>query len=265
MMRKKIDSPLGVGQFNQAHEPAQAIYPCQACPLRANLAFRRQTPDLINYIEASKQRSVAMQAGATIIAENQAQTHFFTLYQGWAFRYKSLPDDRRQILNFLLPGDLIGLQQQLGGQAAHGVAALTDVVLCEFSKTSLWSLYQTNPELGYDITWLSAYEERMVDDNLLTVGRRSAEERIAHLLLHLHDRLQALQLQPEDDMAFPLSQQHIADALGLSLVHTNKTLRKLQQRQLLEINTGRLRIRELKALSQLAHYVSPKLNKRPLL
>lgn len=264
-MKKLIQSDADNGQYSQGLKSHVTVYPCDNCPLRANLAFRQQTAETISYIAQSRQRSRITAAGESIIAEYQVNTSFFTLYQGWAFRYKSLPDDRRQILNFLLPGDLVGLQQELSGQAAHGVEALTEVILCEFEKKSLWSLYQASPELGYDITWFSAYEERMVDDNLLSVGRRSAEERIAHLLLHLYDRLSALQLQPQDEIVFPLSQQHIADALGLSLVHTNKTLRKLQQKKLLECRAGRLRILELKALSQLSHYASPKLNKRPLL
>lgn len=264
-MKKLIQSDADNGQYSQGLISDVVAYPCDNCPLRANLAFRQQNDETIRHIGQSKQRSRVVVAGEVVIAEYEVNASFFTLYQGWAFRYKSLPDDRRQILNFLLPGDLIGLQQELSGQAAHGVETLTDVVLCEFEKKSLWSLYQASPELGYDITWFSAYEERMVDDNLLSVGRRSAEERIAHLLLHLHDRLSALQLKPDNEIDFPLSQQHIADALGLSLVHTNKTLRKLQQKKLIECRAGRLRIMELKALSQLSHYISPKLNKRPLL
>ena len=84
-----------------------------------------------------------------------------------------------------------------------------------------------HPRLGYDITWLSAHEEGHVDDHLLTAGRRNATERVALLLMHLYRRMERIGLVEGGSVAFLLNQQHIADALGLSLVHTNKTLRRL--------------------------------------
>ena len=115
---------------------------------------------------------------------------------GWAFRYKSLSDGRRQILDFLLPGDLIGLQQEFSDSAMHGIEAVTDVSLCVFPHAALWEVFRSHPRLGYDITWLAAHEEGMVDDNLLTTGRRNAAERVAMLLMHLYRRLERIGLAP---------------------------------------------------------------------
>lgn len=123
-------------------------------------------------------------AGNTLIHEQNANGKLFTLYAGWAFRYKTLSDGRRQILNFLLPGDLIGLQQEFSDGAMHGIEAVTDISLCVFPSDGLWELFRRYPSLGYDITWLAAREEGMVDDNLLTAGRRTAAERVAMLLMH---------------------------------------------------------------------------------
>lgn len=93
----------------------------------------------------------------------------------------------------------------------------------------------------------------MVDDTLLSVGRRSAEERIASMLILLFKRAGALQADAgSGGVVFPLTQQHIADALGLSLVHTNKTLRKLERRGLHRIADGRLYLRDVKAMARLA-------------
>ena len=134
--------------------------------------------------------------------------------------------------------------------AAH---ALTDVMLCVFQRDALWELHRSAPKLGFSVTWLTAHEESVVDDALLSVGRRSAEERIATLLVLLYKRAAAL--QPEavtSGVPFPLTQQHIADALGLSLVHTNKTLRKLERRGLHRISEGRLQLLDIKSLTRLA-------------
>jgi CRP-like cAMP-binding protein len=137
--------------------------------------------------------------------------------------------------------------------AAHGVMTLTDAVFCVFERDTLWELHRQSPAMGFNVTWLTAQEESLVDEKLLSIGRRSAQERIATLLILLFKHAAALQADGgATGVPFPLTQQHVADALGLSLVHTNKTLRKLAQRGLHRIVDGRLYLGDTKALSQLA-------------
>ncbi|WP_414702948.1 Crp/Fnr family transcriptional regulator [Polaromonas sp. UBA4122] len=211
-------------------------------------------PDELEFIEAFRSGASVVPAGGAVIYEQKSNGKLFTLYSGWAFRYKSLSDGRRQILNFLLPGDFVGLQQEFSGGATHGIEAISDVALCVFPRDGLWKLFREYPSLGYDITWLAARGEGMVDDNLLTVGRRNATERAAMLLMHLYRRLDRIGLAEGGSIEFPLNQQHIADALGLSLVHTNKTLRRLQQLGLHELRNGRLRLLNPRALQRIADY-----------
>src|SRR5262249_5597112 len=151
-------------------------------------------------------------------------------------------DGRRQILNFLFPGDFIGMQERIAVESPHGVEALSQARLCAFPGERLWDLYRNYPELGYNLTWLTAHEEHIVDDNLLTVGRRGAEERMATLLIHFVKRAEAAGLGAEGSVPFPVKQQHIADALGLSLVHTNKTLRRLERLGLHKLENNRLQL-----------------------
>lgn len=204
-------------------------------------------------------------AGTTLIRENKAMGQLYTLYAGWAFRYKTMADGRRQILNFLLPGDLMGLQQEFGGEAEHGVELLTDCALCIFKGDSLWALYRDHARVGYDITWLAAHQESHVDNNLLTAGRRNALERVAMLLLHLYRRMERIGLAEGGSIEFPLTQQHMADALGLSLVHTNKTLRRLSDLGMHEIKGGRLHLKNPSALAGLAEYAETPPRLLPLL
>ncbi len=223
------------------------------------------TPQALDFIEDFRSTTVAAQPGETLVHEGQANVRLFTLYGGWAFRYKTLSDGRRQILNFLLPGDLIGLQQEFGDSSAHGVEALTACSLCVFQSDSLWALFREHPRLGYDMTWLAAHEEGHVDDSLLTAGRRNATERVAMLLMHLYRRLDRIGLAEGGSVAFPLTQQHIADALGLSLVHTNKTLRRLSMLGLHELKDGRLRLLNTRALARIAEYYDTPPRLLPLL
>ncbi|MDN3920493.1 Crp/Fnr family transcriptional regulator [Roseateles violae] len=227
--------------------------PCRECPLRQLPLFITHSAEELELLQALKQRELRLAAGETLILEGQTDTPLFTLLSGWAFRFKTLSDGRRQILNFLLAGDFIGVQQKMGDAAAHGVTTLTDSLFCVFQRDALWELHRRSPVMGFNTTWLIAHEESLVDDSLLSVGRRSAEERIASLLILLFKRAAALQLDGgAAGVPFPLTQQHMADALGLSLVHTNKTLRKLEKRGLHELKDGRLYLRDARALTRLA-------------
>ena len=233
--------------------PATPVLPCDACPLRTLPLFVAHDIDELALVQTLKQRELRTPAGHTLIHEGQTDAPLYTLLDGWAFRFKTLSDGRRQILNILLAGDFIGVQQKMGDGAAHGVVTLTEAVFCVFQRDALWVMHRQQPRLGFNVTWLTAHEESLVDEHLLSVGRRSAEERIATLLILLYKRAAAL--GPDAvarGVTFPLTQQHIADTLGLSLVHTNKTLRRLERRGLHRIEDGRLYLRDPKALARLA-------------
>ena len=238
--------------------------PCLDCPLRALPLFLPHTAEELTLLQQIKRRELVLQEGETLIHEGQSDTRLYTLLQGWGYRFKTLSDGRRQILNFLLAGDFIGVQQKMSDAAAHGVVMLTEARLCVFDRNALWELHRQQPSMGFNITWLTAHEESLVDDNLLSIGRRSAEERVATLLILLYKRAAAVRAVADASVvganpagslpgvAFPLTQQHLADALGLSLAHTNKTLRKLQRRGLYRIEDGRLQLLDPKALARLA-------------
>jgi CRP-like cAMP-binding protein len=192
--------------------------------------------------------------------------HLYTLLSGWTFRYKMLPDGRRQILNYALPGDLVGLQGSIANEMQHSVEALTDVLLCVFPREKLWGLYTGYPALAFDLTWLAAREEQILDENLLNVGRRTSMERIAYLLLHLFTRAEEAGLTKGDMVQFPFTQQHLADTLGMSLVHTNKTLKRLAASKTMRWKDKKFEILDRDGLVEIAGFelVSPR-PKRPFI
>ncbi|MGE0233178.1 MAG: Crp/Fnr family transcriptional regulator [Flavobacteriaceae bacterium] len=203
--------------------------PCDECPLRALEIFRPFTDKELAFMLEFKRGELRVESGATVLVEGAHSAHLYTVLSGWGFRYKTLEDGRRQILNYVLPGDLIGLQGPVLGEMQHSVEALQPIVLCVFERDRLNRLFQNHPSLAYDVTWLAAREESMLDDHLLSVGRRTAAERAAYLLSFLHQRMDALGLGG-NPTRIPVTQTHIADTLGLSSVHTNRTLRKLAAR-----------------------------------
>jgi CRP-like cAMP-binding protein len=124
---------------------------CYQCGLRACGLFKPVTPEELDTIFNMLEGQIALKAGADIVRAGDESPELYTLYSGWAFRYKTLPDGRRQILNFLLPGDLIGLQAAMFDTAQHGIEALTDVELCVLPRRKVWDLFGQMPGLGFDV------------------------------------------------------------------------------------------------------------------
>ena len=238
---------------------------CFQCELRACGAFKPVSDMELAFINEMKRDHLKLGAGTELVAAGQDQAELYTLYAGWAFRCKTLPDGRRQILNIHLPGDLIGLQGAMFEASAYSVEALTEVQLCLLPRRKIWSLFENMPELSFDVTWLGAREESHVDENLTSAGRRSAAERIAALIIMLYKRLDALGMVVNGAMPFPLTQQHIADMLGLSLVHTNKSLAKLRRLGMFAQTNGTLLLSNPRALESLAQYFDEETPKRPLI
>jgi CRP-like cAMP-binding protein len=222
-------------------------------------------PDELRFVSTFKTGELVADSGSVVLSEGSHSAHLFTLLSGWAFRYKTLEDGRRQILNYVLPGDLIGLQGSVIGEMEHSVEALSPIVLCVFQRDRLSSLFQNHPGLAFDITWLAAREERMLDENLLSIGRRSAMERAAYLIAFIHHRAMEVGLGGGRSLLIPITQQHVADTLGLSIVHTNKTLRKLAERGFIRWRDRSCEVLDVEALRQVAGWQRPVEGKRPLI
>jgi CRP-like cAMP-binding protein len=241
---------------------------CAACPLRALTLFQPVSAEELALIDRLKRAELDLDADVLLLSEGASEAPLYTLLEGWAYRFKTLSDGRRQILNVLLPGDFIGLQKRMTDNASYGVRTLTAIRVCSFQRDALWVLHRELPSLGFDLTWLAAQGEGLVDENLLTVGRRTALERVAALLLSLHQRA-AVHTPPAADgsLLFPLTQQHLADALGLSRVHVQRTLRVLSKRGLcVWSGDGRLTLPAPEALAGVARLPWPlALATRPLI
>lgn len=236
--------------------PARRI-PCQKCPLATLAGFRRFEADELDFVSDFKAGELSAEAGTTIFAEGSHNSHLYTVLSGWGFRFKLLENGRRQILNFVLPGDLIGLQGSLLGEMQHSVEALSDMLLCMFERTRLAELYRQYPSLAFDVTWLASKEEQILDEHLLSVGQRSAEARAAYLLLFIFARANLRGLTRGRTVTLPFTQQHIADTLGLSLVHTNRVLNRLVRRKIISWQNRDLRIIDRKGLVEIAGWEPP--------
>ena len=238
---------------------------CEACPLQKLPYFRSFEPEEARFLSTFKSGELNAEAGATILVEQSHSAHLYSVLQGTAFRYKILEDGRRQIMNFVFPGDLVGLQGSLMGEMQHSVETLSPVLLCVFERSRLVELYKQFPSLGFDITWMAAREEQILDENLLNIGRRNALERAAYLISYLFARAKSVGLTEGQRLQIPITQLLLADTLGLSVVHTNRTLKRLTEKKLIRWRDRSCEVLDEERLTKLAQWEGLSQKKRPYL
>jgi len=242
---------------------------CEKCPLRRQPLFVPFTEDEVVFMTKFKTGELTVDAGTTILMEGANSPSIYTVFSGMGTRYTTLENGRRQVINFLFPGDFIGLQASLMGEMKHSVEASTPMVLCAFQRSDLWNLFRAQPGRAYDLTWIAAVEEHFLGETIATLGQRNAAQRISWAFLRIEKRLRALGLGksgPNDStVPLPFRQQDLADSLGLSLVHTNKTLSRLRVARLASWADGILQVIDRKGLAEIALVEPDAEEKRPIL
>lgn len=157
--------------------------------------------------------------------------------EGWCYTYKLLRDGRRQIVQFHLPGDVVNPYAFFGLRAPCSVRTLTPLS-CATLDSSIWdNLAYVSPELSRRLSWQFG-ESTVHYEHVLSLGRRNAYERMAHLLLAFWHRLSVVGRTEGWSYSFPVKQEHLADHLGLSIVHVSRTLTELRKDRLLRIERG---------------------------
>ncbi|HQU68777.1 MAG TPA: Crp/Fnr family transcriptional regulator [Albidovulum sp.] len=238
---------------------------CRQCPLRQRKIFTPFTEDELAYMQRFKVGELTLDAGRTFLQEGSSSPQLFTVLSGMGIRYKLLENGARQVVNFLLPGDFAGLQAAIMGEMKHSAEATTEVHLCVFDRAELWNLFRRHPLRAYDLTWLAAMEEHYLGEAVVSIGQRDARQRVAWSLLKLFQRLRAVGMGVRNIVPLPYRQQDLADALGLSLVHTNKTLARLRNDELASWAEGKLRIDDPSRLAAVAVMDLEAPEQRPLM
>ena len=238
---------------------------CENCPLRRQPLFVRMSDQDVRIMQRFKVGELVIDAGTPVLIEGSNSPQLFTALRGMGIRYKLTLDGQRQIVNFVFPGDFIGLQAGVMGEMSHSVEASSKMTLCVFNRSELWNFFKSHPERAFDITWLAAVEEHFLGEALTSIGRRTALERLAWALLRIFVRGESIGLVQGRTMALPFRQQDLADAMGLSLVHTNKTLSKLREQQMADWSDGQLTVNDREKLAQVAQMELDPVPRRPLM
>ena len=196
-------------------------------------------------------RGHAMQA--ELCTEHQVQPAK-VLMSGWACQHRLLGDGRRQIISFLLPGDIIGSVLHTAVRADTSVVALTPVVVADGRPLmrALQAIPSSMPGLASAMLQIGHMDQVRLLDQVVRLGRQTAYERLVHLLLEIHSRLDAIGQVEGDSFVFPLTQENLGDALGLSVVHINRTMQQIRRDRMVEIRSGRVTILQHGAMRAVA-------------
>jgi CRP-like cAMP-binding protein len=224
--------------------------------------FIALSPDELRCLSALQANALKVKRGQQLTQEGQSGHKAFVLQSGWACSYKLLADGGRQIISFPIAGDIVGLRSVLLRTADHSFSALTDGVVHAVEAANILKCMTEFPRLGAALLWSASRDEAMVVEHLVNIGRRNALERTAHFFMELAERLSLIGLASETEFKCPLTQFVLADALGLTAIHTNRVMRQLRERNLLSMRRGTVIIHDPSGLRRLAGFQGGYLNAR---
>jgi len=187
---------------------------------------------------------------AYVVREGQETTDCTILLKGFAFRQKLLRDGGRQIISFHIPSEFVDLQNGLLGVADHNVQSLNRCEMAIVPRSALMDLTASNPEIRLAVWIDTLIDASIFREWVVNVGRRDSRARIAHLLCELVFRLKRSGAGQNGFFDFPLTQEQLADATGLTAVHTNRTLQSLRRDKLIKLNSGMLTVLDWEALCE---------------
>lgn len=226
---------------------------CAACP-----AFHNRLCDSLTHIAtagepaANEPHDHNALARRSVWRQGETLDRVPVLCQGWAATAITMSDGRRQILSFLLPGEMVSAVLINEPVSLCSVEAITDVRFRLFPREAIKAAMLRQPDLFAAVAKMWTDEAARADRLAIDLGRRGATERIASLVLNLADRLHSRGMMQDQTMDFPLRQHHIADAVGLTVVHVGNVLAEFRRAGLIDINERSLTILDAVGLRRLA-------------
>lgn len=197
-----------------------------------------------------------------LIREGDEPGPMFVVLEGWVCRYKILPSGSRQIMAFLMPGDACDLHIMLLAEMDHSIQAVTPAVVATVSRERMHALMDGHPNIARAMYSAQLVDEGILRAWILSMGRRSSSERVAHLISELYLRARSIGLTGEGEFDLPLSQLVLADALGMTAVHINRVLKELRLSGAMALNRGSVTILDPVKLIQIAGFDENYLHRR---
>ncbi len=230
--------------------PPQVPSGCKNCAIR-ELTICRAAANDIDILQRFKTGDRIVAAQSHLYSMGDRPPELFNLLDGWVALYRILESGQRQILDIVVPGGFLGYQPDLGEPMSHGALCLTDVAVCVFPRRKFPELLERHPAFMRAMLDIAAAATVQAQDHLTNVGARSATARVASMLVDLHRRsLRCFPAAARGPIELPLTQDLVADSVGLTTVYVNRILRDLRERGLLQVRPGRLQVLDAEALAR---------------
>lgn len=221
------------------------------------------TLDDCKVLEAMGQEAQWIGPRQDLICEGQKPEHVHIVLEGFACRYKLLPDGGRQIIALLLPGDFCDLHVAILGEMDHTIATITACKIARLPYSTIIEITNNHPRITRAMWWATLVDEGILREWLVGMGRRPADKRLAHFVCELMVRLQTVSLSTDSGFGLPLTQSDLGDVLGLTLVHVNRVLQQLRADGLLGLREKQLIVPDLPRLKNFADFDPNYLHLKP--
>lgn len=225
-------------------------------PLARKLrSFADLSPDDIAALDALCDRRRELKAGDSLIEAGDRPENVFLLLDGWAGRYKILASGDRQIVGYLIPGDLCDIHIFILKQMDHGILLLGDATVAEIPKQQMLDMLRTRPVVAQALFWATLVDEAILREWLVNIGQRDAYERVAHLFCEMWVRMSQVGLVSDaGEFSLPLTQEQLGDTVGLTAVHVNRVLQRMRAEGLISLSSRRLTIHDAERMQEVAGF-----------
>lgn len=239
----------------------QNLPKCTNCAIRAMALFGELETTQLDKARSLRSSQLSFTAGEYLYHEGDTAKKAFTVYSGWVTLFKNLENGDRQILRFALPGDFLCYKIGKNKVMDHSAIAVSDTTLCAFPIDRFRSTIAELPELAFAISSITELVTERCHTALTSIASHPAETKVAYLLLSLYMREMALLNNPTACVPFPITQEDIGDALGLTSIHVNRVFQSLRKRGLIECKNKCLTIPDQDALAQVARVSLPEMKR----
>ena len=231
---------------------------CNKCPVREMALFQGVPLENLAWTQNYRDQQLIVPPKSILYEEGSRPDCIYTLFNGWLAAYQTSRKGKRKILRFILPGDLIGFQVTAEGIVSHSISAITESIVCSFTRCRLMELFAKQPKLPLRLASMEARDMNLCQHHQAFSCNKNSHESIAFLLMELFYRVR-LQMRHHYDpvtnsIDFPLTQEDIGDAVGLTNIHVNRVLREFNKEGLIDCKQRRLTILNEEKLSEIGDF-----------
>jgi len=239
--------------------PTDAEMVCERCPIRSMALFKQVPKEKLEWTQDYRKGQSTVNARDHLYLEGVAHDYVYTLYDGLIKLYKTVNSGKMQAMRIASPGDFLGFQSDPSAPMHHGAQAMTDCVVCAFPREQVGRMLCSYPEIAMELITKNARVMTFCQEHLLSTGAHSARESIAFTLAELNHRLKLLRQFRSDRTVLggkeiPITQEDLADAVGITPIHANRTLKQLREEGLIFCTKGKIEVLDEQALAQIGNF-----------